>query len=169
MQRWYSCADLGSGCVTCGNQIWIHRRCAELPWNDCRIWSEVWLLCEYVCHGRGIRITEIEVVDAHQVFDGAQDVDRVVVRRNRNAALAVGRDNVSKGAMRVDVIRTVLGVVLKGKDGRIAPVRGAADNVCHATDGAVVVRDLELRASQPCNSRPEAAVVIVGQRKTRNV
>src|ERR1700742_1439561 len=67
------------------------------------------------------------------------------------------------------MVGAILGVIFKDENGGIAPVRRVTDDIDHSADGIVVVRYLQRWRPKSCNSRTEAAVVIVWQAKQREV
>src|SRR5262249_1867338 len=125
------------------NKIGVYRRSTEVSGYDRGIWGEVGMRSEYVRHRSSIGIALIQAIDAEQVFDCAQNVHCVVVRRDGGTPPAVRRDHVANGAVRIDVIAAVLRIIFENKNGSTAPVWRVADELDNSSDGVVVISYLQ--------------------------
>ena len=69
-------------------------------------------------------------------------------------------DDQSDRAMRIHMVRAVLGVVFQNKDGRVLPVRAVGDRFDDASQRQVVIRN---RGRRTRKMRTRAARMVVGQ------
>ena len=89
-------------------------------------------------HRPGRRVELREGRKAQDQLDRADHADRAVLAAVEVLPLGVRADHQADGAMGVDVIRAVLGVVLDDEDRDLGPVLAVADRFDDSAEGQVV-------------------------------
>ena len=103
------------------------------------------------------------MIQPQDVGDRAQHVDGGVVGADQRGLLDVGADHERRAAVRVDVVGAVLGVVLDDEDQGVVGIRALGDRLDQASDGVIVVSDLNLRCVDSVDGGAEVAGVVVHQ------
>ena len=127
-------------------------------------------LVEDVGHGPGERVVQVHRREAQNLFDGAQEVERVVPGRDHRAPLHVGAHDVRGAAVRIDVVAAILRVVFNRKDQRVVGVGAVGNLLNQQADRIVVIGYLQVRSIHAVNRHRVVSSVIVheanqGQRR----
>ena len=97
------------------------------------------------------------MLGAEDVLDGAEHAGLTAAGAHDCVLLHVGTDEVGRGAMRIDVVRSVLRIILDNDDQGVLCV-GAVQ-----ADRVVIIRLLEFRGVDSPQGRAETPRVIVAQ------
>ena len=79
---------------------------------------------------------------AENLFNSMDDTELVVIGAVDCVPFHVRPDDIASGAMAVDVIDSVLGIIFGDEDNAIVPIGAIADGLNDPADREVVIRDL---------------------------
>ena len=103
------------------------------------------------------------MLGAEDVLDGAEHAGLTVAGAHDCVVLHVGTNEVGRGAMRIDVVRSVLRIILDNDDQGVLCVGAVSHGLNQQADRVVIIRLLEFRGVDSPQGRAETPRVIVAQ------
>ena len=100
------------------------------------------------------------MAEAENLFNSMDDTELVVIGAVDCVPFHVRPDDIASGAMAVDVIDSVLGIIFGDEDNATVPIGAIADRLDYPADREVVIRDLGCGRREPDG---DAAGMIVTQ------
>src|SRR5262249_41243680 len=113
---------------------------------------------------------QVDVLRTQHVFNGTEHVDLAVAGTYNRTLLNIRTDHIGCGAVRIDVVRTILAVIFRDEDQSIGCIRAVRDSLDQAAGSEVVVGLLRFRRIDACKRRAEGSRVVVtdaNQRQAR--
>ncbi len=86
------------------------------------------------------------MLGTQNVLDRAEHIGLAVTRADDSVLLHIRADNVGGGAMRVDMVRPVLGVVFNDDDQSVAGIGAVGNGLNQQAHGIVVIGLLQFRS-----------------------